>query len=395
MVVLHFFNNFALKTDVKLPLLRIKMKKTNLLRPISNCRTLFFFMLLMSYTIKIAGNLMGAGTDAFLSTLLPIFDCYLLCLISCGLKKIRLGFVIPILATVILFSELFTIFFYHSNFTVYVILLIFETNSKESSEFVNAALTQWSTWYALILTIGIAGLACLLSRLSHRTFPGRRIIILLGIAVILWSGIRQLSAYYKLAKCFSTASTSICNDPHYRPHLNTPFVRLAYGMAYNMASSAELDILAKSVEATQVDSCSYRCPLIVLVIGESYNKHHSQLYGYGLPTTPRLVNKRNEGQLFVYTDAVTPYNFTSNAFKYMFSTWDDEGHDDWTQHTLFPALFRKAGYTVDFYTNQFVMEQTNVWDYTGGTIFNHNQLSDLQFTHRNSSVFPYDGMLIG
>lgn len=406
--MLHFFNNFVVKyRQLFFPL---NMKMTNnrwsailkganrfvslVFQPISHCRTLFFFLLLMVYTIKIADNLTGTGTDAFLSTLLPIFDCYLLCLFSYGLKKIRLGFVIPIIATTILFSELFTIFFYHSNFTIYVILLLFETNSKESSEFINAALTQWSTWYAVMLTMGMAVLSILFSKLSRRQFTGRRAIICLGTALILWSGIRQISAYYKLTKCFSSASTTVCNDPHYRPHLNTPFVRLAYGVAYNMASSAELDVLAESVEATQVDSCSYRCPLIVLVIGESYNKHHSQLYGYDLPTTPRLLKKRDEGSLIVYNDAVTPYNFTSNAFKYMFSTWDDEGNDDWTQHTLFPAIFKKAGYEVDFYTNQFAMEQTNVWDYTGGTIFNHAQLSDLQFSSRNSSVFTYDGMLI-
>ena len=371
------------------------MKKINILRPVSNCRTLFFFMLLMVYTIKVADNLTGSGTDAFLSTLLPIFDCYLLCLLSSWLKKIRLGFVIPILVTTVLFGELFTIFFYHSNFTVYVILLLFETNSNESTEFVSAALTQWSTWYAVLLTAAMAVLAVLLSRLSRRSFPCRKVVVLLGMALIVWSGIRQLSAYYKLAKCFGSASTTVCNDPHYRPHLNTPFVRLAYGIAYNMASSAELDVLAQSVEATRVDSCSYRCPLIVLVIGESYNKHHSPLYEPDyLPTTPRLLKQRDEGRLFVYNDAVTPYNFTSNAFKYMFSTWDDEGGDDWTQHTLFPAVFKKAGYTVDFYTNQFAMEQTNVWDYTGGTIFNHHGLSELQFSRRNASVFPYDGMLI-
>ena len=170
---------------------------------------------------------------------------------------------------------------------------------------------------------------------------------------------------------------------------------MAYGAAFNIAASAELDVLEATVAATTVDSCSYRCPLIVLVIGESFNKHHTPLYEKDyLPTTPLLMQQREKGNLVVYTDAVAPFNFTSNAFKYMFSTWDEESGDEWTGHTLFPAVFKKAGYCVDFYTNQFAMAQTDMWDFAGGTIFNHHGLSELQFTHRNPDIFDYDGELL-
>ena len=129
---------------------------SRVLRPINDCRMLMIFMLLMAYAITIAGNITGARTDPFLSTLLPIFDCYLFCLLSHGLKKIRMGFMVPILVTMILFSELFTVFFYHSNFTIYVVLLLFETNTQESREFVHAALGVPGTWYAALLTVLIA-----------------------------------------------------------------------------------------------------------------------------------------------------------------------------------------------------------------------------------------------
>ena len=57
-----------------------------------------------------------------------------------------------------------------------------------------------------------------------------------------------------------------------------------------------------------------------------------------------LMQQQEKGNLVVYTDAVAPFNFTSNAFKYMFSTWDEESGDEWTRHTLFPAVFKKAGF---------------------------------------------------
>ena len=133
----------------------------------------------------------------------------------------------------------------------------------------------------------------------------------------------------------------------------------------------------------------------MFVIGESFNKHHTPLYEKDyLPTTPLLMQQQQKGNLVVYTDAVAPFNFTSNAFKYMFSTWDEESEDEWTRHTLFPAVFKKAGYCVDFYTNQFAMAQTDMWDFAGGTVFNHHGLSELQFTHRNPDIFDYDGELL-
>ena len=361
----------------------------------SASRTLLFFSLLMCYIITLTSNLIGTETDWFLSFLLPIFDCWLLSLLAGLLNKIKLGIVVTVLVVAILFSELLTVFFYHSNFTIYVVLLLFETNVGESTEFIHAALAHPGSWYAVTITILTGVAACYLARYSRKPFKYKKALAFMAFALVVWSGIRQVSAYYKLFRCFSSASTTVCNDTRYIPHLNTPFVRLAYGAAFNIAASAELDVLEATVAATTVDSCSYRCPLIVLVIGESFNKHHTPLYEKDyLPTTPLLMQQREKGNLVVYTDAVAPFNFTSNAFKYMFSTWDEESGDEWTGHTLFPAVFKKAGYCVDFYTNQFAMAQTDMWDFAGGTIFNHHGLSELQFTHRNPDIFDYDGELL-
>ena len=85
---------------------------------------------------------------------------------------------------------------------------------------------------------------------------------------------------------------------------------------------------------------------------------------------------------------------TSNVFKYMFSTWDEDDEDDWTAHSLFPALFKKAGYRVLFFTNQFAMESNDQWNVLGGTIFNRPRLSELQFTYRNQTTYRYDHELL-
>ena len=40
---------------------------------------------------------------------------------------------------------------------------------------------------------------------------------------------------------------------------------------------------------------------IVVVIGESFNKYHSSLYGYSHNTNPNLLEERRKGNLYVFT----------------------------------------------------------------------------------------------
>jgi len=149
------------------------------------------------------------------------------------------------------------------------------------------------------------------------------------------------------------------------------------------------------VERTQVDACSFRSPCIVLVIGESFNKYHTPLYNpSSLPTTPNLCRLRDEGALYVFSDVVTQSNLTAQVMQSMLSTWSDDGTDSWTNHTLFPAVFRKAGYDVYYWSNQFVADGNGgLFSNLGGALVNHPDLARLQFTARNTSTFAYDSGL--
>lgn len=366
-----------------------------ILRGISHSRTEYLFFVLMANVLAWTGNLCGALTDPFLSFLLPLFDFYLICLCINWLKRYRMGWIITLPITLLVFGEQFLVLFYHSHLSLHVIRLIAETNSQESSEFISSVLTHPSLWQALAITSITGAVAYGLGRLSRRPFRCRHLVLFLSFLLIVWSGVRQLSAYRKVAHCFMSASIAECDKPGNIPHLNTPVVRLLYGLAFNMAASQELHTLAQSIEKCEVDSCSFRCPLIVLVIGESYNKYHTPLYNNDYqPTTPRLSALQEQGSLFVHQDAVSPFNLTSNVFKYMFSTWDDDDEDSWTAHSLFPALFKKAGYRVYFLTNQFTMESNDLWNVVGGTIFNQPHLSELQFTKRNEHTYTYDHELL-
>lgn len=312
-----------------------------------------------------------------------------------GLKRIYLGWTLTIPIIVLLTGELFVVLFYHSSISLHVIQLIAETNRKESTEFLVSAFRHPRFGLTFVITACVAVVAYMINRFSLRQFRYKPFLSFLCAVLICWSGVRQLSAYRKLSVCFMSTSMAEAGQPQNIPHLNTPVVRVLYGLAFNIAASKELTILNESVQKSQIENCDFRCPLIVLIIGESYNKHHSPLYNqHYLSTTPRLCALQEQGQLFVHSDAISPFNRTSDAFRYMFSTWDEDDDDEWTAHTLFPALFKKAGYHVYFYTNLFTVESNDKWNVLGGSIFNQPRLSKAQFTQRNDNTYSFDHELL-
>lgn len=134
-------------------------------------------------------------------------------------------------------------------------------------------------------------------------------------------------------------------------------------------------------------------PVIVLVIGESFNKYHSPLYGYGLPTTPRLCAEK---RLVAFDHAYSPVCFTHSAMRYIFSLKSCDNHqaDDPLQYVLFPAIFKQAGYQVGYFDNQFTQLKVEFRDFTCGYFMSPPRISNRCFDVRNDFITPYDGTFI-
>lgn len=174
-----------------------------------------------------------------------------------------------------------------------------------------------------------------------------------------------------------------------------PIYRLAFSIYANELTAKQVKILVDNIDDIRVDSCLNRSKTIVLIIGESFNKHHAQLYGYDKPTTPRQLRRARRGELVPFTDVVSPWNLTSFVFKHLFSLYTVGDKGEWCDYPLFPELFRKAGYHVTFLTNQFLPSAREaVYDFSGGFFLNNPKLSEAQFDTRNSKVFHFDGGLI-
>ena len=365
------------------------------LYPVSTNRMFYLTMLFLAVILTIVSNI-GMSTDIFLALLIPLWGAYLYCVLATLLRPVRLHWMVWIVAILFWLAEIFSVLFYSSLITVRLVKLILETDTREASEFLSGLWAMPALW----ITLACGVVAVLLAKGTTMLWPSlpnkvRKVLVGLFCICTLWSAVRGEGSHIKLIRCFSLDSVAQLNDERYLPCLRTPAIRFAYGVAYTVVTVREYKTLVPAVERTQVDACTFRSPCIVLIIGESFNKYHTPLYNdASLPTTPNLCRLRDEGQLYPFSDVVTQSNLTAQVMQNILSTWSEDEPDNWMNHTLFPAVFRKAGYDVYYWSNQFVADGGGgLFSNLGGALLNHPDLNRLQFTARNSATFAYDSGL--
>ena len=309
---------------------------------------------------------------------------------------------------------------FQSTLTPTMLQLVGETDSRESGEFLRSCVSPdvlFSNvgWVLLLLAVHVLialqlrfphfvphkwrELAkSLLHRagdMLHRALP---VVGFATMVLFVWSAFA--SAHNKIAMHRLLSGRTIGEVEHTLTEpdhavLYQPIYRLVFSIYANTLTAKQIDRLVATASRVEVDSCSFRSPNIVLIIGESYNRHHSSQYGYTMPTTPRQSRLERQGRLVKYTDVVSPWNLTSFVFKHLFSLYSVGDKGEWCDYPLFPELFRKAGYHVTFITNQFLPKAKEaVYDFSGGFFLNNPKLSAAQFDTRNTQLHRYDEDLL-
>jgi heptose-I-phosphate ethanolaminephosphotransferase len=163
-------------------------------------------------------------------------------------------------------------------------------------------------------------------------------------------------------------------------------------MEENMEDAIEIN---KTVYETEDVFITEDEPLnIVLVIGESYIKCHSQLYGYYLQTTPNMQREQQEGRLFVFNDVISTSNATSVVMKNVFSCNNSGTGEQWYDFPAFLTIFKKAGYNVYFWDNQRDFDSMATYSFTLNSFLYDPELQKIMYTKTNDEVYTYDGGLV-
>ncbi|MBO4719841.1 MAG: phosphoethanolamine transferase [Prevotella sp.] len=93
--------------------------------------------------------------------------------------------------------------------------------------------------------------------------------------------------------------------------------------------------------------------IIMIVIGESFSRSHSSLYGYDKPTNPRLSLLRDSGQLITFQKVTAADTHTSEAFKHFMTTFrHDSPDEDWFRYLTLPEALHASGYHTAWFSNQ-------------------------------------------
>lgn len=388
-------------------------------QPIKDNVSFFFFMYLIGILVSYAELPTNNPDAAVYSNLwLELFlDLYVICIILTLFPlKIRrwIRAFLYIIAYCTSLTDLFCWVKFQSTLNPSMLLLVGETDEREASEFFSSYFTSdliFSSVGLLLLVMLIHILTTFLKKvklspaISYKVTVAKQIInhsyhILGGVCLVFLGWAIESSAHNKkeMVQMFSLdtigsveheLTTSDCAQFY------LPVYRLAFSIFSNELASQQVDRLIEAKDKMSVDSCSFKSPNIVLIIGESYGKLHSQQYGYFMPTTPRQIKREKSGLLVPFSDVVAPWNLTSFVFKNVFSLHVVGEKGEWCDYPLFPSLFRKAGYHVTFITNQFLPKAKQaVYDFSGGFFLNHPELSEAMFDSRNQQLYRFDRGLL-
>jgi heptose-I-phosphate ethanolaminephosphotransferase len=93
---------------------------------------------------------------------------------------------------------------------------------------------------------------------------------------------------------------------------------------------------------------------VVLIVGESFSKLHSSLYGYDKKTNPLLEELRDEGKLVVYDNATSACVTTIPSIKSIMMAYTDAMSDsiDWYRCLTIIEVMQKSGYRTYWLSNQ-------------------------------------------
>ena len=285
---------------------------------------------------------------------------------------------------------------FHKSINPQILTLIGETNTTEASEFLSTFLLNFKGAICIIIIALCITIICIAEKkrtsiasyLNQHRFA-RRIIytFTFSLSIIALYG---SNVYNQLFTCRidQDINTGAYNDSF----TSTVFAlrSIAY-TNYEMKSAIQKTKEIKGGNIKERDSLN-----VILVIGESYIKHHAQLYGYLLPTTPRLMNEEKKGNLYVFNNVVTPYNYTTSVMKNMMCCNSIANNESWYDSPFVPTIFKRSGMKVDNWDNQRISSNkiSSIWDFTLNSFLFNKDICNISYDRTAPHGFKLDDQLI-
>ena len=308
-----------------------------------------------------------------ISALIALFLNILIFITPKALKKIFRIIIFCILLGLIL-GDLFLYFNWGYTINENIFSIVEGTNINESLDFLSTYFNS-KTVFVVFFVIAIAIFSInLIPKLLVKLIPHKGIKSFILGAVLVSIIVLSTSIYSYLSYGFGGHIAAY-----------STVTRIARASKIYINSTNETELLIRNMSEMTHASSENRCTKMVVVIGESYSKYHSQLYGYEKETSPLLNQRVEKEDLFLFTDVVTPMNDTERAFRFIYSL--GEHNNDYCQYALFPYVFKLAGFNTNNIDNLDLAKKS-------GRVKDSKELSDLMFHERNNIRCKYDEDII-
>jgi glucan phosphoethanolaminetransferase (alkaline phosphatase superfamily) len=338
---------------------------------------------------------------------IPFVISYFFCAIFSLLKKVGnrivlfLFYVLLYTLIVIVFLNTFLLIHFQTMLTPSMIQLILETNGTESSEFLQNYLFARRTIYVLFYVVLFLIMWIVLVKyrdMIRSEINSLLVRLTLSFLVLFFiiGSFSQLSSLFKLLKCKNTAEIELWYGNEFNPDVSI-FSNLFYSVYFEIFSFKNYHrIITVSEHALNTKLFLKRMENldIIVIIGESFNKYHSSLYGYKHNTNPFLNREKHNGNLYVFTNTITPYNMTSSVIKNVFSLNSVMLRQKWYDKPVFTVLYKYLGYKVFFWDNQKSDGKAGAVDFSLNSFLYNSEMSKLSYDYTNNKTFEYDGDLL-
>lgn len=245
------------------------------------------------------------------------------------------------------FSLLFlieAILYYNFNSIISLnfIQILYETNSKETIEFLETYLTLSNVLFFCFISIFLFIFYFILSSLIKKLIKKEKITdkkFIIILILIIFSFFHDLikDSFEKNLDKFDCSR----------------IINLIQENKKNIDIYNNLSIILKNDDTIILENNS-SIKNFVLILGESISRNHMSLYNYQHKTTPLLTALKEEGNLFVFNDIISPHAQTIPAIKKIFSflSYENENRKEWYDYKNLINIMNKAEYKTFWYSNQ-------------------------------------------
>lgn len=282
------------------------------------------------------------------------------------------------------------------------IILLVETNRNETIEFLHAFVFNFQNFLLLLCFFLVSWLILVLKKLYNNIkFEEKKnklkTSFVFGGIVLVMLFCSCYNAYINITNLLKCDDTDELSGFMLDNSIKNPLsevVYSVYGVYLMNKEENTFEMNVRNFVTGDVD-CSLQDSLdIVLVVGESYIKCHSNLYGYYLNTTPLLSKERESGNLFIFNNVITPYSYTSITIKNMLCTNSLSDGERWNDSHFFPQIFKAAGYDVYLWDNQKNLIQNTVWAFALNSFLYNRLICSEAYSGTNEHSYIFDADIV-